>query len=389
MSKKIAVITTTRADYGLLYWLIHGLHQDLDFSLQLMVTGSHLVVRLGYTVSEIEADHFPIAARFEMLLPEDSRVAAAKSVGIGVTHLTEILSALNPDIIVSLGDRFEQLAVGVAAVLLRIPIAHIHGGEITEGSMDEQVRHAMTKMAHLHFVTTERHRRIVIQMGEPPDRVYNFGAPGLEHLQRTKFSDRMALEAMLQFKLTPPTILVTYHPETVQSETSTTTIQPILEAIDQMKLRAIFTAANADPTGQIINKEIEEFVKSSTRYRMVPSLGYQTYLSLLREIGVVLGNSSSGLIEVPSFRKPTVNVGERQRGRPKAPSVIDCPMETSAIMTALDKALSRDFMENCCRGINPYGEGNFSQNVLSVLRSLPGKDELLRKRFYCLSDEKH
>lgn len=378
---KIAVVTTTRADYGLLYWLIHDLNDDPRFDLQLLVTGTHLSPEFGCTVSEIEKDGFPITERIEMPLSSDSGVGMAKSTGLVMIGFAEAFNRLRPDLVVVLGDRFELLAVCSAAVLLRIPIAHIHGGETTEGAMDEQIRHAVTKMAHLHFVAAEPYRQTVIQMGENPDHVYNFGAPGLEHLKRTPLLGREDLEKELNFKLEGPTVLVTYHPETVLGKPPTEAIQALLEALERTEVRAIFTFANADPGGRSINDAISAFAKGRDRYLVVPSLGQRRYLSLMKAVDALVGNSSSGLIEAPSLRKPAVNIGERQQGRLHAGSVIDCKPVTASIVAAIQEALSEEFLKTRCTGDNPYENGDFTKNILEVLKNVGAREGLLKKGF--------
>lgn len=379
----IAVVTTTRADYGLLYWLIHDLHADREFSLQLVVSGTHLSPDFGATVSEIEKDGFPIAAKVDLKLAGTTSLENAKSIGRGTIAFAETFDRLKPDIIVVLGDRFELLAVCSAAVPLRIPIAHIHGGEVTEGALDEQVRHAVTKMAHLHFVAAEPYRKNLVQMGESPDRVFNFGAPALEHLKRSSFLSRPDLEKKLGVPLDPPLLVATLHPETLKKDGSRRSIDALLGSVQESGARVVFTYANADAGGEAVNEAIRSFTKGRDRYLAVPSLGHLTYLSLMREADCIVGNSSSGIIEAPSLKKPSVNIGDRQKGRLRAPSVIDCEPTAPAVSAALKTALSPDFAKRCT-GENPYGRGDFAANVLGVLKSFGRRDDLIRKSFHPL-----
>jgi UDP-hydrolysing UDP-N-acetyl-D-glucosamine 2-epimerase len=381
---QIAVVTTTRADYGLLYWLIRDLQEDPECALRLIVSGTHLSRDFGHTVEEIERDRLPIAARVELDLKGGSPFENARSIGNGTVRFAETFERLKPDLVVILGDRFELLAVCAAAVSLRIPIAHIHGGETTEGALDEQVRHAVTKMAHLHFAAAEPYRKNLIQMGEAPDRVFNFGAPALEHLRRTSFMNRRELEEELCFSLDGPTLLVTYHPETLEREFLTAPVEALLEAVAASGTRAIFTYANADAGGRRINEMIETFARGRKDRLAVPSLGHRVYLSLLREVRCLVGNSSSGLIEAPSLKKPSVNIGGRQKGRLRAPSVIDCEPTAEAIGRAIRLALSDDFVRTRCTGENPYGSGDFSQNAIAVLKSFGRHPDLLRKSFHSI-----
>lgn len=382
MSKRrIAVVTTGRADYGQLYWLLRGVSEDPALELQLLVCGSHLDPKLGRTARLIEKDGFKAAASVPMVPSRDDGNGVAEAVGRGVLGFAKAFARLKPDILVVLGDRYELLAAASAAVATRLPIAHIHGGESTEGVLDEQVRHAVTKLSHLHFPAAGPYRRRLLQMGEASGRVYNFGAPCLEYLHRLEPLSRETLERRLNFSLKPPFFLVTYHPAAL-SGTARPSCRPLLSALESAGARAVITFANADAGGRAINAEIARFAKRHPGTVLAaPSLGQDAYLSLMRLCAAVVGNSSSGIAEAPSARVPTVNVGDRQKGRLRAPSVIDCPPSAPAIARALRRAMSPDFRRTRCTGVNPYGSGPVSSRILRVLKTVPLGDGLLFKKF--------
>ncbi|MDA3876617.1 MAG: UDP-N-acetylglucosamine 2-epimerase [Halothiobacillus sp.] len=388
MKRRIAVITGTRADYGLLYWLIHDLHHADDLELQLIVTGMHLVPLFGQTVDVIEKDGFPIAVRVDIDLMSDEPAAIARSTGLGTIGFAETFTRLQPDIVVILGDRFEMLAAASAAFILRLPIAHIHGGEVTEGALDEGFRHAITKLAHLHFTAAESYRRRVIQMGEQPDRVFEVGAPGLDHLRRTSLLSRTDLEASLGFTLRSLCFLVTFHPATLDTEDAATQCRALLMALDAFPdVSIVFTLPNADPGGRAIIPLLESYAgRHADRMRVYSSLGQLRYLSLLRQVQVVIGNSSSGIIEAPSFGAATVNIGDRQRGRLRAASVIDCAPQSAEIETAIRQSLSASFQAALPQMMNPYGAGDASGRMMTILRSVD-LATLRRKAFYDLPPE--
>lgn len=365
--KKIAIFTGTRAEYGLLYWLLKDIQQDPDLELQLLVSAMHLSPEFGMTYQQIEADGFTITEKVEMLLSSDSAVGTAKSMGLGVIGFADALTRMKPDVLVILGDRFEALAVAQAAMILRIPIAHIHGGEITEGAYDDAIRHAITKLSLLHFTSTETHRNRVIQLGENPRRVFNVGAVGLDHLQRSELMSVEELATSLSFKLDQPYLLVTYHPVTLASEPAIESFSNLLNALDQFpELQIILTYPNADDGGRAIIPLLEAYAKKQPqRVIVIPSLGQRRYLSAVKHAAAVLGNSSSGIIEVPSFKVPTVNLGERQRGRLAAQSVFHCPTTTEAIVKTLHSALQNDLSQV----VNPYGKGNASGAILEQLKA--------------------
>lgn len=379
--RKVAVFTGTRAEYGLLYWLLKDLQQDSEIELQLIVSAMHLSPEFGMTYQQIETDGFTITEKVEMLLSSDSAVGTAKSIGLGVLGFADALERMKPDVLVVLGDRFEALAVTQAAMILRIPIAHIHGGEITEGAYDDAIRHAITKLSLLHFTSTEAHRNRVIQLGEHPSRVFNVGAVGLDHLQRSKMLSLAELSASLNFKLEQPYFLVTYHPVTLASEPAKASFENLLKALDAFpQHQIILTYPNADDGGREIIPLLEAYAKQQpSRVLAIPSLGQKRYLSAVKHAAAVVGNSSSGIIEVPSFKVPTVNIGERQRGRLAAESVFSCPSNTAAIIETLQSGLKSDLTQV----VNPYGKGKASE---AILKQLKAADLSVVKTFYDLQE---
>lgn len=381
--RRIAILTTSRADYGLLYWLMRAVDADPAARLLVIAAGSHLTTAYGRTADAIVADGFKIAARVNTLPSVDTPAGVARAIGKGTIGFTEAFLKLKPDLLVVLGDRWELLAACSAAVALRLPIAHIHGGESTEGALDEQVRHAVSKMAHLHFTAAEPYRRRLIRMGEDPARVFNVGAPGLEYIRRAKPLTRVELEGLLGFSLKPPLAAVTVHPLTLSASKGDGAVDAVLAALDRMGLRAVLTYANADAGGRAINARLKRYAaRHPERATAVASLGQRGYVSLLAAADVVVGNSSSGLIEVPALRRPTVNVGDRQKGRLRAPSVIDCAPSPAAVSRALRRALSPAFRDRRCRGVTPYGDGRTADRILSALKSAPLGGALLRKAFH-------
>lgn len=372
MTKKIAVFTGTRAEYGLLYWLLKDIQADDELTLQLLVSGMHLSPEFGETFRQIEKDGFFIDEKIEILLSSDSAVGIAKSMGLGVLGFADALSRLAPDALVILGDRFEALAAAQTAMILRIPVVHLHGGEITEGAYDDAIRHAITKLSYLHATSTEEYRQRVIQLGEAPERVFNVGAIGLDHIQRGAFFTVDELATSLNFPLKQPFIVVTYHPVTLADEEPATSFNSILDALDQYPdLQIILTYPNADDGGRKIIPLLEAYAaKQPQRVLAIPSLGHTRYLSAIKYASAVVGNSSSGVIEVPSFDVPTVNIGMRQRGRLAAASVLHCDATVDSISTCLGVALSRSYKVEGCKVENPYGQGNASALVIQMLKNL-------------------
>lgn len=386
LKRKICIVTGTRAEYGLLYWLMKEVGADPDLQLQLIATGMHLSPEFGLTYQQIEVDGFSIDAKVEMLLSSDSPVGITKSMGLGVIGFADALDRLKPDILVVLGDRFEILAAAQAAMVARIPIAHIHGGEATEGLIDEAIRHAVSKMSHLHFTAAEPYRKRVIQLGEAPERVFNTGAVGLDNLTQLNLLNRAELEKALNFKLNPaPVILCTYHPVTLSEDDAGYVLGELLKTLDRLpSARVVFTKSNADTGGRIINQMIDDYaLKNSGRVAAFVSLGQVRYLSLLREVDVVLGNSSSGIVEAPTARTPTVNIGDRQRGRLKASSIIDCDESADSILIAIEKALSPEFQKIAAKGETYFGEDGASKRIKQVLKEI-SLEGILLKRFHDL-----
>jgi UDP-N-acetylglucosamine 2-epimerase (non-hydrolysing)/GDP/UDP-N,N'-diacetylbacillosamine 2-epimerase (hydrolysing) len=382
-NRRICIVTGTRAEYGLLYWLMREVQDDPDLELQVIATGMHLSPEFGLTYRDIEDDGFEIDEKVEMLTSSDTPVGIAKSMGLGTIGMADALHRLNPDVLVLLGDRYEILSVAQAALVARIPIAHIHGGEVTEGAVDDSIRHAVTKMAHVHFVATEPFQRRVIQLGEHPDRVFNVGAPGLDYLRHLNPMGREELESSLDFELEDPTFLITYHPATLQDRPPEESVEELLDALDQFpNARLIFTRANADAAGRKINQQIERYVqKESNRAELYSSLGQRWYLSALHHVDLVLGNSSSGLTEAPAVPVPTVNLGTRQRGRPRAESVIDCREESDAIANSIRKARSESFRSIFENATSPYGDGKATPRIRHHLKEISLKN-LTTKSFY-------
>jgi GDP/UDP-N,N'-diacetylbacillosamine 2-epimerase (hydrolysing) len=382
--KKICVVTGTRAEYGLLKPVIDKIYKDSELELQLVVTGMHLSTEFGLTYHEIEEDGYPITYKIEMLLSSDTAVGITKSMGVALFGFADFYAMYKPDIVVILGDRYEMLMAASAAMIARIPIAHIHGGEKTEGAVDEAIRHSITKMSHLHFTTTEEYRNRVIQLGEQPGTVYNVGALGVENIKMVKLMNQSVLEKSLDFQFSQPTVLVTFHPVTLENITAEQQFGHVLQVLDVHKeLSVIFTKANADTNGRIINQMIDDFVHiNEQRCIAFTSLGQLRYLSALQFCSAVVGNSSSGIIEVPSFGIPTVNIGDRQKGRIHAETVIDCGNSVCEIDYALNMALSDEFKQKIANCLNPYEGENTSDRIIEIIRKSLYNGINLKKEFY-------
>jgi len=383
MKRKICVVTGSRAEYGLLYWLLKEIQADKDLDLRLVVTGMHLSPEFGSTYKLIEKDGFSIDEKIEILLSSDSEIGISKSIGLGMISFSEAYARLAPDLLVVLGDRFELLAAAAAAMVARIPIAHIHGGETTEGNIDEAIRHSITKMSHLHFTSTEAYRKRVIQLGEDPSRVFNVGAIGLDNLKKLRLSGRRELEDRLKFKFGKKNILVTFHPVTLEKSTAEEQFKEVLAAVDELKeTKIIFTKPNADTDGRVIIRLIDEYVaERKAKAVAYVSMGQQLYLSTLPHMDAMVGNSSSGIIEMPGFNKGTINIGDRQKGRIKAGSVIDCEPKKAAIREAFAKLHSAEFQKRLKTIKNPYGSGGATEKIKKALKSHP-LEGILKKSFY-------
>jgi len=379
----ICVITGTRAEYGLLYWVMKEIHQAEELELQIIATGMHLSPEFGLTYRQIEEDGFTIDYKVDFLLSSDTESGIAKSMGLGMAGFADAFVELQPDLVVVLGDRFEIFSAAAAATVARIPIAHLHGGETTEGAFDESFRHSVTKMSHLHFTATDDYRNRVIQLGEQPDRVFNFGAVGIDNIKRLELLSRDAFEDSVGFKLGKRNLLVTFHPVTLENATAEAQFSAILAALDELEeTHFIFTKANADTGGKIINQMIDGYASSHpTRCTAHTSLGQLRYLSALQYVDGVIGNSSSGLLEVPSFKAGTINIGDRQRGRIKADSVIDCEPTLERITFALETLFSPVFQDRILTVDNPYGGGGVAEKIVDVIGLFP-LDGILKKKFH-------
>jgi GDP/UDP-N,N'-diacetylbacillosamine 2-epimerase (hydrolysing) len=384
MTRKICVITGTRAEYGLMRWVMQGIKDDPELTLQIIATGMHLSPEFGLTYREIEKDGFQIDRKVEMLTSSDTPVGIAKSMGLGLIGFADALNELTPDLIVVLGDRFEIFSAVAAALVARIPVAHLHGGESTEGAFDEALRHSITKMSHLHFVAAEEYRQRVIQLGEHPDCVFLVGGLGVDNIKRMNLLDRAELEASLDFKLGQKNLLITFHPVTLENSTAADQMDELFAALAELKdTKLIFTMPNADTDGRALIKMVAQFVERHSNARLYASLGQLRYLSCIAQVDGVVGNSSSGLAEVPSFKKGTINIGDRQRGRLQAASVINCEPARGDITAALERLYSADFQTSLRQVLNPYGKGGASEKVLRILKEHP-IEHIAKKSFYDL-----
>jgi GDP/UDP-N,N'-diacetylbacillosamine 2-epimerase (hydrolysing) len=380
--RKVCVVTGSRAEYGLMRWLMEDIHSSPDLELQLIATGTHLASEFGLTYREIEVDGFKIDRRLEIGLGSDTPAGIARSMGSALTAVGQALEELQPDLLLVLGDRFEIFAAVAAAMIARVPVAHLQGGEATEGSFDEALRHCITKMSHLHFVAAEDYRRRVMQLGEQPQRVFVVGGLGVDVICRTRLLGRAPLEDSLGIRLAPHSLLVTFHPATLDEESAVSQMAELLAALDALPdVQLIFTMPNADPQGRALATMVGDYVARRPGAHVFTSLGQLRYLSCLRQVDGVIGNSSSGLTEAPTFRVGTVNIGDRQRGRLRAASVIDCAADRSAIGAALGQLYSPEFRARLAHVSNPYGEGGASARIVALLRS-QSLDGIVKKVFY-------
>ena len=383
--QKICIVTGTRAEYGLLYWLMKPIWDDPNLELQIIATGMHLSPEFGLTYREIEKDGFTINSKIEMLLASDTPSSISKSTGIGLIGFADAYNELNPDIIVVLGDRFEVLAACIAALYAKIPVAHIHGGETTIGAFDETIRHSITKMAWWHFVAADEYEKRVVQLGEDPKRIFNVGGLGVDAIRKSKLLSKKELMDKTKIKFGKKNLLVTYHPVTLEKLTSKKNIESLLNVLKDLKdVQLIFTMPNADSDGRIIKQMIDEYV-SSYKQRSISftSMGHLNYLSTLQFVDGVVGNSSSGLTAAPTFKIGTINIGDRQKGRLKAKSVIDCEPTKESIKESINTLYSKDFQNILSKTDNPYGKGNATEKIMAVLRDSPIPKEL-KKEFYNL-----
>jgi UDP-hydrolysing UDP-N-acetyl-D-glucosamine 2-epimerase len=385
MIKNICVVTATRAEYGLLKPLMDLVKSNEEFKLQTLVTGAHLSPEFGLTYKVIESDGFRIDEKVEMLVSSDSATGIVKSMGLGMISFAESFHRLQPDALIILGDRFEMLSIAAAASVFKIPIVHLHGGEITEGAYDDSFRHAITKLSHIHFASTEKHRNRIIQLGENPNTVFNVGAIGIDNILNLKLLSKKELENQLDFQFQKYNYHVSFHPETLSTKSSSDQFQILLKVIeDDEDSLYVFTKANADTDGRIINNMIDDFVKKFPKKAVAfTSLGSLRYLSLLKQCNAIIGNSSSGIIEAPSLKMFTINIGDRQKGRTQADSVINCEVDFMQIKKAISQT-KENKPNNFNKLNNPYGQGNTALKILKILQEVSW-NSLTIKRFYNLS----
>lgn len=380
MEKKIGVVTGSRADYGLLYHVLREIEASRDLELRLFVTGMHLAPEFGETWRAIEADGFPIEQKVDMLVSGDNPVAVTKSVGLGVIGFADAFHRCRPDLVLVLGDRFEILAAVQACLIARIPVAHIAGGDTTEGAFDESIRHAITKMAHLHLVTNEEAAVRLRQMGENPAHIHNVGSPGIDFIKNCELLSREEISERTGIVFAKRNLLITFHPATLDAGSQATQMDELLAALEQLgpETGLIFTMPNADTDGRALMEQLKKFVASHANSKAFPSLGQINYLSTLAQVDAVVGNSSSGLYEAPSLKIPTVNIGDRQKGRLQADSIINCPPEAPAIFAAIHDAFKMD----TSAAVNPYGDGDSSKKIAEILSSHSDPGSLLQKHFF-------
>lgn len=386
--KKICIVTATRAEYGLLKPLMAAVSSEKDWTLQILVTGSHLSPEFGLTYKQIEKEGFAIDKKIEMLLSADTSTSIIKSMGVGMIGYADALQDLKPDLLVILGDRYEMLSIAISALILKIPIVHIHGGEITEGAYDDAIRHAITKMSHIHFASTEVYRNRIIQMGEQPDHVFNAGAIGIDNVKNLSLLTKEELEKELDVRFGKYNFQVTFHPTTLDKESPQKQFAILLEALqEQEDCFFIFTKANADTDGRIINQMIDEFVdKHSNKTKSFHSLGSLRFLSLVKICDAIIGNSSSGILEAPSLHTATINIGDRQKGRIQADSIVNTGIDKNEILKAMELVKTAAFKEKVVLTTNPYGEGNATQKIVNVLRNLD-VEKLVVKKFCDLQEK--
>ncbi len=380
--RTIGVVTTTRADYGLYLPLLRAIEADPELRLYLIVTGMHLAPEFGLTVQNIEADGFVINNRLEMLLSSDTPQGVAKSVGLGTIGFAQLFAEFQPDMLIVLGDRFEMFVAALSALPYKIPVAHIHGGELTQGAIDDALRHAMTKLSHLHFVSTQEYAHRVMQLGEEPWRVVVSGAPGLDNLQSVSLLEAHQLEARFGITLEPPPLLVTFHPVALEYEQTEWQVGELLAALKTCALPIVFTLPNADTSGRLVGQMIRRFVETTPQAYMVDNLGTPGYLSMMTYAAAMVGNSSSGLVEAPSFKLPVVNIGTRQQGRIRAANVIDVGYAQQEIVSGIRTATDPSFRASLADLVNPYGSGQAAAAIVARLKDVALDEQLIVKRFY-------
>ncbi len=387
MKGKVCVVTGSRAEYGLLRWVIDGIAKDDAFQLQIIVTGMHLSSQFGLTYKEIENDGFKIDHKVDNITDSHKPRDISKSIGVGITGFAEAIERLEPDLILLLGDRYEIFAAASAALISCVPVAHIHGGEVTEGAFDESLRHAITKMSHIHFVATEEYKKRVIQLGEQPVNVFNVGGLASDSIRNLKLLGRSELEAQLGIKFDKKNLLITFHPVTLQYQKSLFQFKELLSSLKKLKNTGlIFTLPNADTNCEEIIEEINAFIRNRSNAYSFKSLGQLRYFSCVAQVDGVVGNSSSGILEVPSFRKGTINIGSRQKGRVLASSVINCEAKEREISSAIKIMYSKNFQEKLPSVTNPYGQKKASENIVNILRKI-SLVNILEKKFYDFPDQ--
>lgn len=389
MKRKICVVTGSRAEFGLLRWLMQDIADAPNFELQILATGMHLSSEYGYTYREIEQAGFRINQKVDMLLSSDSAVAISKSVGLGVIGFADAFNSLKPDLIILLGDRFELISAATAALIAGIPVGHIHGGETTEGAFDESIRHSITKMSHLHFVASSEYARRVIQLGEHPQRVFNVGGLGVDAIKRIGLLNRNTLEELLDFRFGHKNLLITFHPVTLDDQNSSRQMKSLLDALAELhETKLIFTMPNADKGGVDLRIMVENFVKQNPNSRAYTSLGQLKYLSCMQFVDGVVGNSSSGIAEAPSMGIGTINIGDRQKGRLAASSVIHCPPNKTDIQKAIHSLYDPEFRATIKKTINPYGSGGAARKIIEIIGN-HSLDGILKKSFYDLPERQN
>ena len=382
--RKVCVVTGSRAEYGLLYWLMKGIDTDPELELQIIATGMHLSSEFGNTYQQIESDGFVIDKKVDIELSSDSEVGISRSMGLGMIGCAKAFNDMKPDLCIVLGDRFEIFSAVSAAMVAKIPMAHLHGGEATEGLIDEPIRHSITKMSHIHFVAAKEYKNRVIQLGEQPDRVFNVGGLGIDNINKLKLLSRESFEQAINFSLGEKNILVTFHPVTLESSTAEIQFKELLGVLDDLQdTKIIFTKANSDTDGRVINNMIDDYVTNHDNTISFTSMGQLNYLSALQFVDAVVGNSSSGLLEAPSFKIGTIDIGDRQKGRIKADSVISCSPEKEDISKSLERLCSKDFQNIVKNTKNPYGSGGASKKIISIIKDI-NLEEILKKPFYDL-----
>jgi UDP-N-acetylglucosamine 2-epimerase (non-hydrolysing)/GDP/UDP-N,N'-diacetylbacillosamine 2-epimerase (hydrolysing) len=384
LKRKICFVTGALAEYGLLYWLMKEIKDDPDLELQLIATGMHLSPEFGLTYRTIEEDGFTIDEKVEMLLSSDTPVGIAKSVGLGVIGFADAFDRLRPDLAVLIGDRFEIMAAAQAALVAKIPLAHLGGGDTTQGAFDEAIRHSITKMSHLHFVTNEEAKKRVRQLGENPNFIFNVGGLGIDSINKLQLLNRDELQRALDFQFKLKNLLITFHPATLDIQPSTEQFAALLQALEMLgnDIGLIFTKPNADNEGRTLIEMVDHFVSSRANAKSYTSMGQLYYLSTIAQVDAVVGNSSSGLYEVPSFKKPTVNIGDRQKGRIQAASILNCPPDPEAIYQTILKAFDLD----CSKVTNPYGDGQASEKIFRFLKDMEDYSILIKKEFFDIAE---